>query len=534
MLAMFALFRSALPHLFSAFFLTTALVGTWQNYHTSREVAATFESDVRAAQVLNSLFTPSELENGVIISPGPIDERIAFLCTLNAVPWEWMKDPQPVLDFGELPPKTLWVAIKGDYRFVPPAGASTILCPEWQLILLTPRTSAADAPVVDVRGRGQLLELLPPEAWRKPESAKDVPLREVPVPVTPAALNAMRWQGGAGAVSGPASYLEFALPAPYRVAAIQLRYSYQHDNSPATLRALWRRSDQQDFVPYGRSGAVKLPTNPGERTATIWLTNEVIDGFRIHPNDNACMFKLAEIVLLVPEAGQPQFDSGGGEGFLELADAEFIAGWAWDKKQPNGPLLVDIYDGEKKLATAVADQFRADLRDAGIGDGRHGFVYRTPASLKDGKAHTIRVKTSGSNVELDGSPKTLTLDLTYEGLIHQIREVVRTELPPDATVLVVSKGDDDLLKFDGRTGQHFPQGKGGTYDGNPAHSQDAIKRLEALRAKGCQYLLFPEPAFWWLDDYKEFRQHLDGRYTRVYGDDYCIIYRLSAPGEKKP
>src|SRR5262249_7989342 len=173
--------------------------------------------------------------------------------------------------------------------------------------------------------------------------------------------------------------------------------------------------------------------------------------------DNACMFKLAEIVLLVPEAGQPQFDSGGGEGFLELADAEFIAGWAWDKKQPNGPLLVDIYDGEKKLATAVADQFRAHLRaagsggGAGIGDGRHGLVYRPPASLKDGKAHTIRVKTSGSNVELDGSPKTLTLDLTYEGLIHQIREVVRTELPPDATVLVVSKGDDDLLKFDGRT-----------------------------------------------------------------------------------
>jgi hypothetical protein len=112
---------------------------------------------------------------------------------------------------------------------------------------------------------------------------------------------------------------------------------------------------------------------------------------------------------------------------------------------------------------------------------------------------------------------------------EDFRQVVRAKLPFGATVLVVSKGDDDLLKFKGRTGWHFPQDEDGAYAGNPADSADAVARLEALRAKGAGYLLFPEPAFWWLEEYPGFKQHLDQHYTRVYGDEHCIIYQLSAP-----
>jgi hypothetical protein len=70
---------------------------------------------------------------------------------------------------------------------------------------------------------------------------------------------------------------------------------------------------------------------------------------------------------------------------------------------------VDIYDGDRKLATVVADQYRVDLHDAGIGDGQHAFNYRTPASLKDGKPHAIRVKTSGANKVLSGCPVTVSV-----------------------------------------------------------------------------------------------------------------------------
>jgi hypothetical protein len=96
-------------------------------------------------------------------------------------------------------------------------------------------------------------------------------------------------------------------------------------------------------------------------------------------------------------------------GVLEQANEEEIAGWARDRNQPNSAVQVNIYDGETLLATLPADGFRQDLLDQGMGDGRHGFSYPTPASLKDSRSHTIRVKMAGNNAELFASPKTIVL-----------------------------------------------------------------------------------------------------------------------------
>ena len=116
----------------------------------------------------------------------------------------------------------------------------------------------------------------------------------------------------------------------------------------------------------------------------------------------------------------------------------------------------------------------------------------------------------------------------YQQLVRRIREVVRTALPAEATVIVVSKGDNELLKLDGKRAWHFPQNEEGVYAGyHPADSAEAIAHLEELRAKGGEFLLFPGTAFWWLEQYGEFAQHLDGRYRRVWDDELCIIYQLS-------
>ena len=97
-----------------------------------------------------------------------------------------------------------------------------------------------------------------------------------------------------------------------------------------------------------------------------------------------------------------------------------------------------------------------------------------------------------------------------------------------ATVLVVSKGDEELCKLDGRTAWHFPQTEHGAYAGyHPADSAAAIAQLEALREQGGEYLLFPSTAFWWLDYYRDFRMHLDNHYARVWCDQDCLIYRLT-------
>ena len=127
----------------------------------------------------------------------------------------------------------------------------------------------------------------------------------------------------------------------------------------------------------------------------------------------------------------------------------------------------------------------------------------------------------------------LSKHLGYRRLVARIREVVGTALPLEATVAVVSKGDEELLELGGRReGWHFPQDEEGVYAGYyPADSTRAIFHLEELHKKGAEFLLFPGTALWWLERYGEFREHLDGYYRRVWGDEVCVIYALS---EKLP
>jgi GT2 family glycosyltransferase len=119
-------------------------------------------------------------------------------------------------------------------------------------------------------------------------------------------------------------------------------------------------------------------------------------------------------------------------------------------------------------------------------------------------------------------------NLAYQRLTERIRKVVAAAVPPDATVLVVSKGDEELLQLAGRTAWHFPQGEDGSYAGHhPADSAAAIAHLEALRDKGADFLLLPETARWWLQHYAEFGQYLDSRCWRIRCDGCCLLFNLS-------
>ncbi len=115
----------------------------------------------------------------------------------------------------------------------------------------------------------------------------------------------------------------------------------------------------------------------------------------------------------------------------------------------------------------------------------------------------------------------------YFDLVQEIREAVCAALPPSARLLVTSKGDDDLLNLGGRTAQHFPK----TRDRecahyHPAGSLPAIAHLEFERGNGAEYFLLPRTAFWWLDHYQEFREHLDGRFSLIDSGSTCRIYDL--------
>jgi hypothetical protein len=113
---------------------------------------------------------------------------------------------------------------------------------------------------------------------------------------------------------------------------------------------------------------------------------------------------------------------------------------------------------------------------------------------------------------------------------RRVREIVTAAVPAGATVLFVSRSDEELLRLDGREGQHFPQDETGAWAGHyPADSGEAIAHLEQLRSKGAQYLVFPPPALWWLDHYAEFAQYLEDRHETVARREDCVIFGLAEP-----
>ena len=147
--------------------------------------------------------------------------------------------------------------------------------------------------------------------------------------------------------------------------------------------------------------------------------------------------------------------------------------------------------------------------------------------LRDGRA-AERPAAASSEVTTE-KKETGMAPAAYSDLIRRLRDTIETELPAESTVLVVSRGDDDLLDLNGRQAWHFPRDDEGLYLGyHPGGDDDAIAHLEELRAKGGEYLVFPSAAFWWLDHYAGFAAHLQSRYATVaYEPDVCIVFELT-------
>lgn len=183
-------------------------------------------------------------------------------------------------------------------------------------------------------------------------------------------------------------------------------------------------------------------------------------------------------------------------------------------------MLVAASDERNELREKLlnADQERGQLLHQN--EEIHAALYELQATLSSIQQNAS--SPGADQQEVDGK----TAD--YRELVRRIREVVRTSLPTTGTVIVAAKGDDELLKLYGRRAWHFPQTEDGVYAGHhPANSAAAIAHLEALRAKGGDYLLLPNPMMWWLDHYPEFKQYLESHYRLLVRQEYtCLIFSL--------
>jgi glycosyltransferase involved in cell wall biosynthesis len=94
-------------------------------------------------------------------------------------------------------------------------------------------------------------------------------------------------------------------------------------------------------------------------------------------------------------------------GSVDRASRQQIAGWAQDPARPDQPVSLLITVDGTLVARVLADRERADLRQAGIGQGRHGFDV-VLHGLSPVERHVVAVWREEDGAPLAGTPILFT------------------------------------------------------------------------------------------------------------------------------
>ena len=113
----------------------------------------------------------------------------------------------------------------------------------------------------------------------------------------------------------------------------------------------------------------------------------------------------------------------------------------------------------------------------------------------------------------------------YPELVEQICASVEAAVPLGARVLVVSRGDGQLLRLGARTAQHFPQSPDGGYSGyHPTDGWAVLAELHRHLQAGAEFLVIPATACWWLEHYPELALYLE--IAPLTANESCAIFDI--------
>lgn len=93
-------------------------------------------------------------------------------------------------------------------------------------------------------------------------------------------------------------------------------------------------------------------------------------------------------------------------GHIDYAKDSYAYGWAFNEAAPSQKVIIEIVCHGSVVASGLADQYRSDLDDLGIGDGKHGFKLRLSKELFDGDRHQLIARDARNKAQLQGGPIT--------------------------------------------------------------------------------------------------------------------------------
>ncbi len=135
----------------------------------------------------------------------------------------------------------------------------------------------------------------------------------------------------------------------------------------------------------------------GQSAASIACLPRLEDGFLLHAIQQRLNARAG--LLPVPEAPGPL------RGYVDELGPTICSGWAQDLENPETPVCLDILVDGARVARVLANMYRADLRQAGLGSGCHAF--RAP--LPTGCVGQLEVRRASDGAELPWTESALTL-----------------------------------------------------------------------------------------------------------------------------
>jgi hypothetical protein len=83
---------------------------------------------------------------------------------------------------------------------------------------------------------------------------------------------------------------------------------------------------------------------------------------------------------------------------MDVFNEERLSGWAVEEQEMDKRYAFDLYMDDHFQIRLFAHQFRADLKQHGVGDGRYSFQYRFSPLIRAKKPRTITLRDAESGV----------------------------------------------------------------------------------------------------------------------------------------
>ncbi len=123
-------------------------------------------------------------------------------------------------------------------------------------------------------------------------------------------------------------------------------------------------------------------------------------------------------------------------GQLDSVDRSLIRGWAQDARLPHQPVSLLVMVNGTLTGRVIANRFRQDLADAGLGDGRHGFELHIEKALSPVAVHHISVSRELDGAELDRSPWLLEpITALDSAAMKRLADLLHDDVEDDGAVL---------------------------------------------------------------------------------------------------